>query len=82
MNAQALIEEQTGIAGPAEDGFIELSDGELRAMVDANAQEYLGMSGEELLHRLRERNPLTDNTGNPVPAWEPVTMLARLLLDE
>jgi len=61
---------------------IELSDEELRAMVDANAREYLGISGEELLQRLRERKPLTDDTGNSLPAWGPVTMLARLLLDD
>jgi hypothetical protein len=66
----------------AENGFIELSDDELRALVDTNARELLGISGEELLQRLRERNPLTDDLGNPVPAWRPVTMLAHLLLDD
>jgi hypothetical protein len=60
---------------------IELSDEELRAMVDANAREYLGISGEELLQRLRAKKPLTDESGNPVPAWRPVAMLAALLLD-
>ncbi len=31
--------------------------------------------------RLREKNPLTDALGRPVPAWGPVAMLADLLND-
>ena len=65
----------------AENGFIELSDEELRALVDVNARELLGISGEEFLQRLREKNPLTDDLGRPVPAWVPVAMLADLLID-
>ncbi len=65
----------------AENGFVELSDEELCALVDANAQELLGISGEEFLRRLREKNPLTDDLGRPVPAWGPVAMLADLLND-
>lgn len=61
---------------------IELSDEELRAMVDRNARELLGISGVEMLQRLRAKNPLTDESGNPVPAWRPVAMLASLLLDD
>ena len=61
---------------------VELSDEELRAMVDANARELLGISGEELLQRLRAKNPLTDESGNLVPAWRPVAMIASLLLDD
>ncbi len=60
---------------------IELSDEELRAMVDANAREYLGIGGEEFLLRLQAKNPLVDESGNPLPAWRPVAMLASLLLD-
>jgi len=66
----------------AENGFIELSDEELRALVDLNARELLGISGEEFLKRMREKNPLLDDLGRPVPAWGPVEMLADLLNDE
>jgi hypothetical protein len=65
-----------------ESDVIELSDEELRALVDRNARELLGISGEELVQRLRERRPLTDETGYEVPAWGPVSMIARLLLDD
>ncbi len=82
MNAQALNQEQTETMEPEEDDFIELSDNELRERVDANAREYLGISGEEVLQRLRERKPLTDDAGTVLPAWGPVTRLARLLLDD
>ena len=54
---------------------------ELRALVDINARELLGISGEEFLCRLREGNPLTDDLGRPVPAWGPVAMIAHLLDD-
>jgi len=64
-----------------ENGFIELSDEELHALVDLNARELLGISGEEFLKRLREKNPLLDDLGRPVPAWGPVVMLADLLND-
>ncbi len=40
MNAQAFNQEQTEIMEPEEDGFIEMSDNELRERVDANAREY------------------------------------------
>jgi hypothetical protein len=65
----------------AENGFIELSDEELRALVDLNARELVGISGEEFLRRLRERNPVVDDLGRPVPGWGPVEMLADLLSD-
>jgi hypothetical protein len=65
-----------------ESDVIELSDEELRALVDRNARELLGISGEELVQRLRERRPLTDETGHEVPAWKPVSALAWLLLDD
>lgn len=61
---------------------IELTDEELYALVDTNARQLLGISGKEVLQRLRERRPLTDETGYEVPAWGPVTMIARLLLDD
>lgn len=63
----------------AENGFIELSDEELLALIDANARKLLGISGEEFLRRYRERKPLEDDLGRPVPAWGPVSMLASLL---
>ena len=63
----------------AENGFIELSDEELHALVDLNARELLGISGEEFLKRMREKNPITDDLGRPVPGWGPVAMLADLL---
>jgi hypothetical protein len=65
----------------AEDGFVELSDEELHALVDLNARGLVGISGEEFLKRLRERNPSTDDLGRPVPGWGPVAMLADLLID-
>ena len=65
----------------AEDGFVELSDEELHALVDLNARGLVGISGEEFLKRLRERNPITDDLGRPVPGWGPVAMLADLLID-
>lgn len=65
-----------------ESDMIELSDEELRALVDTNARELLGISGEEVLQRLRERRPLKDETGYEVPAWGPVSMIARLLLND
>lgn len=65
-----------------EQDCIELSDEELRALVEAQAQKYLHISGEEVLQRLRARKPVTDESGNEVPAWGPVSMLARLLLDD
>jgi len=63
-----------------EQDCIELSDEELFALVDAQARKFLSISGEEVLQRLRARNPLRDETGHEVPAWGPVSMLARLLL--
>jgi hypothetical protein len=65
-----------------EQDCIELSDEELRALVDTQARKFLHISGEEVLQRLRARKPLTDESGNEVPAWGPVSMLARLLLDD
>ena len=81
MNAQAVVKESTGITELIEDGDIELSDEELRALVDLNARELLGISGEEFLKRMREKNPLLDDLARPVPAWGPVEMLADLLND-
>ena len=47
-----------------EDGFIELSDEELLALIDRDAREGLGMSGEEYLRGLRERTiPRTGPNG-------------------
>ena len=64
MNTQALIEEQTAIPEPAEDGFIELSDEELLALIDRDAREGLDMSGEEYLRRLLEKTiPRTGPNG-------------------
>ena len=66
---------------PTEDGFLELSDQELCTFVDTNARELLGISGAEFLRRLHAGNPLQDDMGRPVPAWEPVAMIANLLDD-
>jgi len=64
MNAQTSIEEQTEITEPAENGFIELSDDELLALIDRDAREGLDMSGEEYLRGLRERTiPRTGPNG-------------------
>jgi len=76
MSAQAAV--NTSME-PIEDGFLELSDQELYVLVDTNARELLGISGEEFLRRLRARDPLKDDMGRPVPAWEPVAMIAHLL---
>jgi len=47
-----------------EDGFIELSDEELLALIDRDAREGLGMSGEDYLRGLRERTiPRTGPNG-------------------
>ncbi|MGE0824889.1 MAG: hypothetical protein AB7G75_16790 [Candidatus Binatia bacterium] len=47
-----------------ENGFIELSDEELLALIDRDAREGLGMSGEEYLRGLRERTiPRTGPNG-------------------
>jgi hypothetical protein len=62
-----------------ENGFHEISDEELHVLVDLNARELVGISGEEFLGRLREKNPVTDDVGCPVPGWGPVAMLADLL---
>lgn len=63
-----------------EEDFHLLSDEELHALVDLNARELLGISGEEFLRRLREHDPLLDDLGRPVPAWGPVAMLGDLLI--
>jgi hypothetical protein len=48
----------------SEDGIIELSDEELLALIDRDAREGLGMSGEEYLRGLRERTiPRTGPNG-------------------
>jgi len=48
----------------SEDGIIELSDEELFALIDRDAREGLGMSGEEYLRGLRERTiPRTGPNG-------------------
>lgn len=79
MTSQAVINPQVASPEVYKNGFYELSDEELRALVDLNARELVGVSGEEFLERLRERNPITDDLGRPVPGWEPVAMLADLL---
>lgn len=79
MTSQATINPQVASTEVEKNGFYELSDEELHALVDLNARELVGISGEEFLKRLRERNPITDDLGRPVPGWEPVAMLADLL---
>ena len=79
MNAQVAGTSSMEAVETTENGFHELSDEELHALVDLNARELVGISGEEFLKRLRERNPITDDLGRPVPGWGPVAMLADLL---
>lgn len=81
MNAQASVKEPSKIVEPAENGCIELSDEELLALIDMQAQESLHLSGEEFLRRYRERKPIVNNLGRPVPAWGPLASLAWLLDD-
>ena len=80
MSAQAVINSQTESAEAEGNGFHELSDEELHALVDLNARELVGISGEEFLKRLGERNPILDDLGRPVPGWGPVAMLGDLLI--
>ena len=79
MTSQAAINPQVASTEVEKNGFYELSDEELHALVDLNARELVGISGEEFLERLREKNHITDDLGRPVPGWEPVAMLADLL---
>ena len=81
MNAQAAAKERTEITEPIEDGCIELSDEELFALIDKQAQESLHISGEEFLRRYRAHQPIVNNVGQPVPAWKPLADLAWLLDD-
>ena len=64
-----------------DNGFLELSDQELLDLINDNARELLGISGEEFLRRRWERKPMEDDLGRPVPAWGPIDMLASLLDD-
>ncbi len=52
MSAQAATNPQAESAEAEENGFYELSDEELHALVDLNARELVGISGEEFLKRL------------------------------
>lgn len=63
---------------PSEDGFLVLSDEELLALIDRDAREGLGISGEEYLRRLRERT--IERTG-PNGYLAHLSMLAALLDD-
>ncbi len=64
MKAQAVAKELTETPEPVEDGFIELSDEELLALINRDAREGLGMSGEEYLQGLREKTiPRTGSNG-------------------
>jgi hypothetical protein len=64
-----------GIIGHAkwEGDFFQLSDDDLREVVDLNARKLLGISGEDFLRLRREKRPLKK------PAWSAVEMLACLL---
>jgi hypothetical protein len=81
MNSQAAAKERPEIIEPIEDGCIELSDEELLALIDKQAQESLHISGKEFLRRYRDRNPVVNAIGQPVPAWKPLADLAWLLDD-
>ena len=60
----------------SEDEFFVLSDEELLALIDRDAREGLGISGEEYLRRLRERT--IERTG-PNGYLAHLSMLATLL---
>ena len=81
MSAQALTKDLPGVSGPEDDGGIELSDEELLSLIDTQARESLHISGEEFLRRYRERKPIVNDLGQPVPAWGPLSNLAWLLDD-
>ena len=53
--------------------WFQLSDDDLREVVDLNARKLLGISGEDFLRLRREKRPLKK------PAWSAVEMLACLL---
>ena len=76
MSAQAATSVLTETAEPVENGFIELSDEELLALINTGAREGLGMSGEEYLRRLREGT--IERTG-PNGYLAHLSMLASLL---
>jgi hypothetical protein len=81
MSAQAAAKESIERIKPIEDSCIELSDEELFALIDKQAQESLHISGEEFLRRYRARQPIVNDVGQPVPAWGPLASLAWLLDD-
>jgi hypothetical protein len=76
MSAQAAINPHTEPLEAEESDFIELSDEELLALIDRDAREGLGISGEEYLRRLRERT--IERTG-PNGYLAHLSMLAALL---
>jgi hypothetical protein len=53
--------------------WFQLSDDDLREVVDLNARKLLGISGDDFLRLRREKRPLKK------PAWSAVDMLACLL---
>jgi hypothetical protein len=78
MNTQEATRVPAEPEEPTEDGFIELSDEELLALIDRDAREGLGISGEEYLRGLRERTiPRTGPNGYLAH----LSMLASLLDD-
>jgi hypothetical protein len=79
MNAQAATKDIHEVSASVDDGCIELSDTELRALIDTQARESLHLSGEEFLRRYRERKPIVNDLGQPVPSWGPLSNLAWLL---
>jgi hypothetical protein len=64
MNSQNTAEVWNEDEVRADDGFIELSEQELRDLIDTGAREGLDMSGEEYLRGLREKTiPRTGPNG-------------------
>ncbi len=80
MSAQVAINLPVEPTEEEENIFHELSEEELREVLDRNARELLGISGEEFLRRLRDDDPILNDIGQPVPGWVPVEMIAYLLL--
>ena len=76
MSAQAATSVLAETAETTENGFLELSDEDLLALIDTGAREGLGMKGEEYLRRLREGT--IERTG-PNGYLSHLSMLASLL---
>lgn len=80
MSAQSVSNLPVEPTEEEENIFHELSEDELREVLDRNARELLGIGGEEFLRRLRNDDPILNDIGQPVPGWVPVAMIGDLLI--